>query len=329
PLHSELIWYPLGIDLVLYTYNFFHALIAQPLMLAFNLPVASNIALLFSTVMSGYGTFLLVRYVLESAKIEELRLKIGGGGRLGDWEIGRLSGGAGDRSSDGEPISQSPNLHESPRLPNLQSSILIPAFLAGLIYAFASNRAIYAALGHYDMVTTQWIPFYALMLLRVFDGRLHASQRRKAALLGGFFFALNGLAEMITAVFLAIFTLLVVVDYGLRLWKEHRDLEIGRLGDWETEGDERAAHTQPISQSPNLHQSPRLPNLQSSILNLVLLGAVAFLLWSPALVPILRQFLTDNFALKGWGEAIPLSTDLLGWFTPTVLHPVFGGDLVA
>ena len=25
PLHSDLIWYPLGIDLVLYTYNFFHA----------------------------------------------------------------------------------------------------------------------------------------------------------------------------------------------------------------------------------------------------------------------------------------------------------------
>ena len=65
PLHSELIWYPLGIDLILYTYNFFHALLAQPLMLAFNLPVASNLALLFSTVFSGYGTFLLLVYLLR------------------------------------------------------------------------------------------------------------------------------------------------------------------------------------------------------------------------------------------------------------------------
>ena len=64
PLHSELIWYPLGIDLVLYTYNFFHALLAQPLMLAVNLPFASNIALLLSTILSGYGTFLLVNYEL-------------------------------------------------------------------------------------------------------------------------------------------------------------------------------------------------------------------------------------------------------------------------
>ena len=52
-------------DLILYTYNFFHALIAQPLALAVNYPFASNIAVLFSTVMSGYGTFLLVRYLLN------------------------------------------------------------------------------------------------------------------------------------------------------------------------------------------------------------------------------------------------------------------------
>ena len=59
-----------------------------------------------------------------------------------------------------------------------------------------------------------------------------------------------------------------------------------------------------------------------------MIGTVAFLVWSPVLVPILAQFLTDDFSLQGWGEAIPLSVDLLGWFTPTVLHPVFGGDVV-
>ena len=65
PLHSELIWYPLGIDLVLYTYNFTHALTALPLALAVNLPFASNIALLLSTILSGFGTYLLVRYLLN------------------------------------------------------------------------------------------------------------------------------------------------------------------------------------------------------------------------------------------------------------------------
>ena len=67
PLHSGLIWYPLGIDLILYTYNFFNALIALPLQLAFNLPTASNLSLLFATTMSGFGTYLLACYVLRAA----------------------------------------------------------------------------------------------------------------------------------------------------------------------------------------------------------------------------------------------------------------------
>jgi hypothetical protein len=97
PLHSELIWFPLGIDLILYTYNFYHVLAAMPLALAINLPFASNIILLASTVLSGYGTWLLVSYLLM---------------RLSDWEIKRSE-------IQGTSIAQSPNRSI---LPNLQSS---------------------------------------------------------------------------------------------------------------------------------------------------------------------------------------------------------------
>lgn len=244
PLYSELIWYPLGIDLILYTYNFFHALFAQPLMLAINLPFASNITLLLSTILSGYGTFLLVSYLLQARTTRHAQLA---------------------------------------------------AFIAGALYAFASNRAIYATLGHYDMVTTQWIPFYALMLLRTLDDALPTQVRRKAAALAGLFFAFNGLAEMITALFLAIFTLIVLtIVLAVKL----------RSG---------------------ILARKTLPAL---IQNLAIAGIVAAIVWGPALVPILTQFLTNDFSLKGWGEAIPLSTDLVGWFTPTVLHPLWGSDLV-
>ncbi len=248
PLHTELIWYPLGIDLILYTYNFYHALVAFPLSLAVNLPFASNLALLSSTWLSAYGTFLLVYYLL-----------------------GRTAA--------------------------VRHQIILPAFLAGLVYAFASNRTIYAALGHYDMVTTQWIPFYALMLLRSLADQLTGAQRRKAAMLAGLFFAFTGLAEMISALFLAIFTLIVILVY----WARRGD-GTSRFG-W-----------------------ARLPRLVSA---LFVLGVVAFVIWAPVLLPILYQFLTDDFSLQGWGEAIPLSTDLLGWFTPTILHPLWGGDLIA
>jgi len=284
PLHTELIWYPLGIDLVLYTYNFYHALFAQPLALAVNLSFGSNVTLLASTVLSGYGVFLLVRYLLKRGLV------------IGDWVIGNSDA---DQSPN-HPISQSPNY----QLP--LTTFLLPALIAGLLYAFASNRAIYAALGHYDMVTTQWIPFYALMLLRSLDGELFIRQRRKAAILAGLFFALNGLAEMITAVFLAIFTVIV-----LAVWLINR-----RRGASKEKGQAVESKGQGVS-------------FLSAMAALIVIGLVGFLIWSPVLLPILNQFLTNDFSLKGWGEAIPLSTDLLGWFTPTVLHPIFGGDLVA
>lgn len=256
PLHSQLIWYPLGIDLILYTYNYFHALLAQPLMLAVNLPLGSNIALLASTVLSGYGVFLLVRYLLGRG-----------------W-----AGGVGRKLSPG--------------------AASLAAFGAGLVYAFGSNRAIYAMLGHYDMVTTQWIPFYALALLRSLDGSLAPARRRQAALWAGLFMALNGLAEMITALFLAIFTAIVLIT-----------VLIAKL--------RRSATGAPAVTWAGL------------ITALLLAMVTAFAVWSPALLPILGQFLTDDFSLRGWGEAIPLSVDLVGFLKPTVLHPLFGGDVVA
>ncbi|HAJ34078.1 MAG TPA: hypothetical protein DCL15_00080, partial [Chloroflexi bacterium] len=300
PLHSELIWFPLGIDLVLYTYNFYHVLAAMPLALAVNLPLASNVTLLASTVLSGYGTWLLVGYLLM---------------RLGDWEIERL----GDSPSDhpGAPITQSP-AHSAPQSPisNLQSPIFWSAFAAGAVYAFASNRAVYAALGHYDMVTTQWIPFYALALLRIFDPQLSPARQRRWAMLGGLFFALTGLAEMISALFLAMFTVIALMV---------------RLGDWRT-GDGKGMRlgdsAQTSSHMPAL-QSHHRSITQSPLANLLLLALTAFLVWSPALIPIVRTFFTADYDLQGWGDALMLSTDLLGWFTATVFHPLFGGDVVA
>ena len=289
PLHSELIWFPLGIDLILYTYNFYHVLAAMPLALAVNLPFASNITLLASTVLSGYGTWLLVSYLLM---------------RLSDGEYKRLEiQGASVAQSPNRSISQSPTSH-------LQSPIFWAAFAAGAVYAFASNRAVYAALGHYDMVTTQWIPFYALALLRIFDRTLSPARQRKWAILGGVFFALTGLAEMISALFLAMFTVIVLL-VRFRDW---------RVGDWRLES--RAARN-------SADASANLPISQSPISNLLLLALAAFLVWSPALIPIVREFFTADYDLQGWGDALMLSADLLGWFTATVFHPLFGGDVVA
>jgi hypothetical protein len=173
PLHSELIWYPLGIDLILHTYNFFNAAIALPLQVAFNLPLASNVTLLLSTVLSGLGAYLLALHVLS-----------GGGARRRET------------------------------VPGGQASLYLAALLAGVIYAFGSNRAVYMALGHYNIATTQWIPFFALYLLRTL--------RRpglKTAALAGLFFALAALAEMTWASLLALLGLILIAA----LWRTLED----------------------------------------------------------------------------------------------------------
>lgn len=242
PLHTNLIWYPLGIDLILYTYNLFNALIALPLQVAANLPLASNVTLLMATALSGFGTYLLAFDLLHSD----------------------------NPTSEGAKPTKSLLKYR------------LAAVVAGVIYAFASNRAVYAALGHYDMVTTEWLPFYALYLARLIRQQGEGSQAwLKNALLAGFFFALAALAEMIFASFLALFTLV----YLAASWR-------------------------------------RLQRPVVTAVRLAVAGAVALLIWSPALVPIAREFITGNYALAGWGESLKLSVDAVGLVTPTNLNPL-------
>jgi len=256
PLHSSHIFYPLGIDLVLYTFNFFNALLGLPLQMILPLPLASNLVILFAYVMSGYGTYLFVLYLLST---------------------GRQRG-------------------------SLQ--LKLAAFVAGAVYAFAASRMIYAALGHYDMVTAQWFPFYALFLLKA----LRQPGYRNAILAGVFaVFAL--LAEMIYGVFL-LFLTLILLFFELRAVRA----------------------PQPASYLPSnrghlvYRLSPGGYRLLRMIPPLAVMAFTVAILWSPVMIPILRAFSQGDFALVGWGEGLKLSADLVGWFTPTPLHPVFGPD---
>ncbi|MCS7221878.1 MAG: interleukin-like EMT inducer domain-containing protein [Anaerolineae bacterium] len=245
PLHSELIWYPLGIDLILHTYNFFNALLAFPLQLAWGLVPASNSTLIFATALSGYGAYLLARQLLR------------------DWHL-LPSGSVGH----------------------------LPPLLAGLIYAFGSNRAVYLALGHYDMVTTGCIPLYALYLVRSLraSGPMRRSDWHNATM-AGLFFALAALAEMIFAVFLALLTLIFAITA----------LQFSSASHW-----------------------PFVLRLTSVLKRLAVIALVAALLWGPVFIPIVREFISGDYALEGWGEGLKLSTDLLGFITPTALHPIWG-----
>jgi Interleukin-like EMT inducer len=234
PLFSSHTFYPLGISLVLYTYNLFNALLSLPLQPYLSLPTISNLTFLFATVLSGYGTFILVEYLLR---------------------------------------------------PNSKSRLVTSAaFLAGPIYTFGSYRMVYAAIGHYDMWSTAWIPFYALYLIRTFR-----EPRWRNAVLAAVFLVLAMLSEMIFGVFLAMLSLIILA------------FVIGRR---------ERAH---VAGGPS-----------ALLRRLLVLGLVATLLYLPLLVPILREML-GGYELAGWGDAEKLSVDLLGFVTPTALHPLGGG----
>ena len=155
PLHSDWIFHPVGIDLVLYTYNMGNALLAFPLLDTVGLVLASNLVLLFTTVLSAWGAWLLARWVLHEAGYRR---------RAREWG----------------------------------------ALAAGLLYAFGAYRSVYAALGHYDMVSTGFIPLFALFWLK--------SLRRpgwRASLLAGIFLAAALYNEMIFGVFLGMLAVLL------------------------------------------------------------------------------------------------------------------------
>ncbi|MCK6624273.1 MAG: hypothetical protein L6R45_03745 [Anaerolineae bacterium] len=146
PLESNYIFFPLGIKLTTYTFNLFNAAFGLPLQLAFSLPLASNLTLLFSFISSAYGMFLLSLYLLHRPPTDS--------------------------------ATSSFTIHNSQFIIHNY----LAAFATGTVFAFSASRMMYAALGHYNFVTIQWFPFYTLFLLKT----LHRGGRKTIFLTGLF-----------------------------------------------------------------------------------------------------------------------------------------------
>jgi len=76
----------------------------------------------------------------------------------------------------------------------------IGPFLAGLIYGFSSCKLFYAALGQFNIASSQWIPFFALALLK-----LGKKGGFRWAIVGALFLLFQAWAEMTFASFLLLF----------------------------------------------------------------------------------------------------------------------------
>lgn len=163
PFQTNLIFYPLGTSLVLYTLTLFHVFLGLPIQFLFGLIPASNGELLFAFVMSGFGAFLLAWYVLRNSGLDIGRSKF-------DMTLTSIA-----------------------------------AFVAGAVFAFASNRFVYASLGHYNVVATEWIPFFVLFLAKTVR-----ELRWSNAFLLGLFAAFAMYVEPTDGVLLLLFSLVYI-----------------------------------------------------------------------------------------------------------------------
>jgi len=65
PLHTDLTFFPVGVPLILYTFNFTGSALSLPLYLVSNLPLATNLVIWAMLTLAGYTTYLLTRYLLH------------------------------------------------------------------------------------------------------------------------------------------------------------------------------------------------------------------------------------------------------------------------
>lgn len=68
PLHSPLLFFPNGADLVFHTHSPFNQVLAMPVNLLFGEAAAYNFCILFALTLIGFGTYLLVRELTGSAE---------------------------------------------------------------------------------------------------------------------------------------------------------------------------------------------------------------------------------------------------------------------
>ncbi len=239
PLHTDLVFFPVGMSFVLYTYVLLNALLSIPLQPFLALSTISNLLMLASTIFSGYTTYLLILYLLSTRKHRD----------------------------------DNTNIRER-----------AAAFIAGAIYAFAANRAIYLALGHYDMASTTWIPLYILYFIKT-----HKERKWKNAILAGLFMTFALLSEMIVGVFLAMFSLILLLLPPMKSKREG----------WHS-------------------WQPRIGRF-------AVMTGTSIITYAPVLYYIIKE-MREGFVLSGWGDAVKLSADLFSFITPPALHPWWGTD---
>jgi hypothetical protein len=244
PIYTDYMFYPIGLNLAFYTLTYLNAFLSIPFQSAFNVIVAANVNVWLSFALSGFGVYLLMKYLFQ---VSSFRFQVD-------------------------------------QLENLA------AFAAGALYAFSSNKFLYASLGQFNIASSHWIPFYILFLLKTTNASNTQPATRNLfyGFLLGLFLLFQALSEFIFASFLIIFTALYLVYW----------LIIHRF---------------------------RPPSFVLRLSSFLVAAFVFIFAMSPILAAMIQDMLTEgDFIQSGLGFADVFSSDALGFFVPSHLHPILG-----
>jgi len=270
PFQGDWQFWPVGINLAFYTLTVLNGTLGIPLQVVFGVIPTYNLLLLASFALSGFGAYLLCLSFLD--------------GRRPTTDDGRNAG------------------FYSP-------ASIVGSFIGGALFAFASAKLFYAALGQGNIASSQWVPFAALFIVRT----VRPQGRLRDAALAALFIVLQAYAELTFASFLAIFAgiaiLFRIAEVGLRIWRQRRD------------------HSLLVTrQTSNVKRHVSLVTRHSLIARFALIAALCAI----GIAPILANMLPDlraegDLFTSGGGFADLFSADLAGYALPTQLHPVLGG----
>lgn len=163
----------------------------------------------------------------------------------------------------------------------------LPSFIAGIVFAFSPYHFAHL-LGHFGAVSIEWIPFCALYLMKMFrEGGV------KNSLFAGIFFILVAMSDLQYMMFMGIFVMLLFFyEIYISLTDDNNN------------------------------------NYKNSFLIIFkkyfLFGIVSLIGLIPLTMENILTATSDNNFLKlDPSEAVMYSTDLLSFFIPSVLHPIF------
>jgi hypothetical protein len=179
----------------------------------------------------------------------------------------------------------------------------LPAFVAGAIFTFSPFHVAHL-LGHMQVISLEWIPFYALYLLRltrVPDAEIAErsspppAHRRHDALMATFFLVLVALCDWYYVLYCLLLTAVVFAWAAWRAWRT---------------------------------RTAAAPTSSKGLARLVLTLAgvwLAFaLILSPLLLPMVREASQHRFMVPDPEQSRILSADLLAFVTPQEFHPLWG-----